>query len=160
MQRIPPRLTFNVLPMKIPNEQDWGDWKPDLDRSYAHKIFFGKSKSEAIELFVENAISHQEDLMWMTRIPFQFYIHAYKEYILSDRSKEDSDGASCYLRLIKYKLEEEPDQITEIFNDILPSLEIVASRQEFYDADIDIYGDFKELLIDIKQRYKANKMNI
>ena len=137
--------------MKIPNEEDWGDWKADLDTSYAHKIFFGKSKSEAIELFADSAISRQEDLMWMPNPPFQYYIQAYKEYMLSDRSEGDSDGASCYLSLIKFKLEEEPDQVIEIFEELLPSLEIVAGRQTFYDADIAIYGDFKKRLSDIKQ---------
>lgn len=81
--------------MDIPKEKDWGDWKDDLDLRYAHENFAGKSISEAIELFVRHSLHYQEDLQWMPIVPFQFYIHAYKEYILSEHSREDSDGIAA-----------------------------------------------------------------
>ncbi len=143
--------------MKIPTENDWGEWKDGLDIEWAYNNFKGKSLPEAIELFVEDALQYQEDLMWMPIIPFQYYIHAYKEYIISERSKDDADGASCYLRLIEHKLETEPEQIKEIFELLAPSLEIVATRQRFYDADTDIYDDFKEILDSIHQLYRKLK---
>jgi len=147
--------------MDIPEEKDWGNWKDDLDVRYAHGNFAGKSISEAIELFVEHSLHYQEDLQWMPIIPFQFYIHAYMEYIISERSKEDSDGASCYLRLIKLKLENEPEQVLNIFELLLPSLRAVADRQNFYDANIEIYGDFKEIFSSICRLYnKLSSKNV
>ncbi len=135
--------------MEIPTEKDWGFWQDGLDLEYAHKHFSGKSISEAIELFVDHSLYYQEDLMWMPAVPFQYYIHAYKEYILSDRSKDDSDGASCYLGLIGFKLKTNPEHIISIFELLLPSAKTVAGRQEFYDANVEIYGDFKEILVSI-----------
>ena len=139
--------------MDIPEEKDWGEWKDDLDLRYAHKNFAGKSISEAIDLFVKHSLHYQEDLQWMPIVPFQFYIHAYKEYILSERSRDDSDGASCYLRLIKQKLENEPDHVLNIFELLLPSLEAVADRQDFYEANTEIYGDFRKILSSICKLY-------
>ena len=152
-----PLTHFLVIQMKIPTEQDWEDWQGDLDTRYAYKMFFGKSLSDAVELFVDNALGRQEDLMWMPKTPFQFYLQAYKEYILSDRSENDSDGASCYLNLIKYKLEEESTQVTEIFETIVTSLEIVSKNQKYYDANIDIYGDFTQTFELIKEIYNNSK---
>lgn len=136
--------------MNIPAEKDWENWNEDLDTRCAFEQFGGKSISEAVDLFVENALYYQEDLQWMPKIPFQYYIHAYKEYLLSPKAAEDSDAASCYLRLIKLKLETDPESVREIFDSLLPSIRHVVDNQGFYDADIEIYGDFKDLFKKIK----------
>ena len=146
-----------VMNMEIPKEEDWGNWNDDLDTRYAFKQFGGKSISEAVDLFIENALYYQEDLQWMPIIPFQYYIHAYKEYLLSDKSSDDSDAASCYLRLIKCKLGTDRNCIIDIFDSLLPSINFVADNQAFYDADISIYGNFKDLyseILDIYNKYK------
>ena len=135
--------------MNIPDEKDWENWNDDLDTRCAFEQFGGKSISEAVELFVENALYYQEDLQWMPKLPFQYYVHAYKEYLLSDRAPRDSDAASCYLRLIKLRLETDPEFVVEIFDSLLPSVRHVAENQDFYDAHMDIYGDFLVLLTEI-----------
>ena len=141
--------------MNIPSETDWGDWQDDLDRESAHQHFAGKNLDEAFELFAEHALFYYEDLQWMPKIPFQYYIQAYQNYLLSVRSKDDSDGASCYLRLIENRLETEPDQILDVFESLLPTMKTVANRQEFYESESHIYGDFKEILASIIEKYNS-----
>ena len=138
---------------QIPTEKDWETWRTDLDSSWACKQFSGKSIAAAVELFAENALYYQEDLLWMPKIPFQFYIQAYKAYLLSDRAVEDSDGASCYLRLIQRKLETDPEPVVEIFESITASIRYIAEHQAYYDADIAIYGDFMALYARICDLY-------
>lgn len=141
----------------IPAEKDWENWKDDLDTRCAYRQFGGKSLSEAADLFVENALYYQEDLYWMPKIPFRFYLRAYSKYLLSDRSIGDSDGASCYLRLIRAKLATDPDHILDIFESIFPSVQHVAKNQARYDADKEIYGDFSELFLEIMAEYDRKK---
>ncbi len=146
--------------MNIPARKDWENWNDDLDTRCAFKQFNGKSIPEAIELFVENAVYYQEDLQWMPAIPFQYYIQAFKDYLLSDKADGDSDAASCFLRLIKLKLETVPEDIIGIFDSLLPSILFVVENQAFYDADIEIYGDFKKIYALIYELYQKSRYNI
>jgi len=68
----------------------------------------------------------------MPAIPFQYYIHAMKNFLLSDASREEADGASCYLRLIERKVKNEPTLILPVLPELFDSVRIIADRQSFY----------------------------
>lgn len=143
--------------MNIPAETDWGGAKLHGDEGYACRNFLGKSLTEAQKLFVEDALTYQEDLMWMPVKPFQFYLPAYMDYLKSEESEGDSDGASCFISLISHKLGTESKDLTELWPIIENTLEIVKSKQDWYDASEDIYGNFPNR---VKKIYKkANKPN-
>ena len=57
--------------MRVPSEQDWGNWEADLDRAYAHKIFAGRTLEETMDLFEENVIERASDLRFMPPVPFR-----------------------------------------------------------------------------------------
>ena len=65
------------------------------------------------------------------------------------------DAASSFLNLVEQKLKTEIDSIAPIMKDLLPAIEFVAMNQERYDADRDIYGDFREQLARIKSLWGA-----
>ena len=90
--------------MQIPTELDWQNPYGDLDIKKAKEHFFGKTLEEAEELFVENALYYQEDILFMPSIPFRYYVHAYMNYLLDKRSKGDTEAASCFLMVIKCKM--------------------------------------------------------
>ena len=69
---------------EIPTEADWRSEPWDLDIPHAYQHFAGKSHEQAVELFQENAIYYQEDVMFMPRKCFPFYLRAYMEYLLSN----------------------------------------------------------------------------
>tara|TARA_R110002049_G_scaffold249194_1_gene423615 strand:- start:2689 stop:3213 length:525 start_codon:yes stop_codon:yes gene_type:complete len=126
----------------IPTENDWRSEPWDLDVPNAYKHFFGKSREEARMLFVENAIYYQEDVMFMPRRCFGYYLHSYIDYLMSDDARGDSDGASCFFGLVEIRADdisslEDPDQ-----KRVVELLSHLGARQGWYDADEEIYGDF------------------
>ena len=139
--------------MKIPNKSDWGGIEKDnLDAECAFKHFSGMSLNEAEKMFRDNALYYQEDLLSMPSVAFNFYAPVFARYILSDNAKFDSDGASSFLHMILELLQSNRSLATsETEAILLEAALIVANKQKFYDADIDIYGEFFELYNKIMQ---------
>jgi len=141
--RIPKVIPADVL-TRVPREPEWHsvDWNDDTASAHAH--FFGKSLDEAERLFAESSLIHQEDLMWMPFVPCCFYLQAYSRYLLSEESKGDSDGASCYITLIGWfgaHVRHFPEALHDLTRRTLLR---IASSQGFSEADVDIYGSFAE----------------
>jgi hypothetical protein len=138
--------------LQIPSEQDWGNYKSDLDQKYAYQEFFGKNLDQAMSRFEQCVIEATDELRFMPSVPFRYYLLAFKNYVTSKqvlKSSMASDAASCFLNLIKKKLQEDPESIKPVMKDLLPAVEYVATNQKTFDADIDIYGDFTKELSEI-----------
>src|SRR5262245_5666719 len=137
--------------MQIPLRADWGDIdKNDLDAKWAFDTFLGKSFTEAEAMFESNALYYQEDLQSMPAVPFNFYAPAFIKYIISERAKGDSDGASSFLRLVIWLLKSNRKILNpEMERALVSAAEHVAQRQEFYDADVSIYDNFVDLYAEI-----------
>ena len=139
---------------QIPTEIDWGNWKDDIDQKFSHGIYFGHSNEEMQERFLSAPVEAAEELAFMPAIPFQYYIIGFRDSVLS--LKQDpfviADAASCFLRLILNKLINDRNIIIPIMDSLIDAVDFVAENQEKYDADIDIYGDFKELENQIKNK--------
>jgi hypothetical protein len=127
----------------IPTETDWRSEPWWIDTPHAYEHFAGKSLTEAVGLFKNNAIYYQEDVMWMPSACFPFYAGAYIQYLLSDDSKGDSDGANCLFGLVEFRSPEIRAN-TPLTAMVAEALRHVATRQTWYDADESIYGDFAE----------------
>jgi len=126
----------------IPSEPDWRSepWNLDVPQAYEH--FFGKSRKEAVELFVDNALLYQEDIMFMPAACFRYYVQAYVDYLMSARSAGDSDAASCFLSIVEVRRDDlrgVNDQLAQRVRDVLARL---AASQSWYEAAQAIYGDF------------------
>lgn len=134
--------------MVIPSREDWGVIdRNDLDAAYAFDTFFGRSLADARALFVENAVYFQEELGSLPPIPFRFYVRAFIDYVESDDAAGDSDAASSFLFLFEEMLSRfrgHLDVDTEAA--MLATARRIATRQEFFDASVEIYGDFGERL--------------
>jgi hypothetical protein len=141
--------------MKIPDRHDWGSLDECLDLKSAFKSFYQKSLAEAEIMFAQNALYYQEDLMWMPKIPFRFYLPAYINYLMSEESKGDSDAANGFLSLIDWKLDPESgemDDLAPLWPDTLRVLHHIEERQRWYDAEVEIYGDFKASVSSLKKK--------
>jgi hypothetical protein len=128
--------------LSIPTEADWRSEPWDLDTPHAYQHFAGKDLAQSRELFVENALYYQEDLQHMPAICFRYYVWAYIEYLLSEKSYGDSDGARCFFGLVSIRHNElrSEMQLREAACRVLQHLQY---GQETYNADIAIYGDFE-----------------
>jgi hypothetical protein len=130
--------------MNIPTETDWAHHPDDLDAACAKKNFFGKTRDQAVELFVVNALTYQEDIMFMPEPCFCFYVHSYIDYLMSGLSKGDSDGASCFFGIVEVRKDDILRGPSELMTRVAALLRRLAERQAWYEAQPDIYGQFKE----------------
>ena len=139
--------------MKTPKKSDWGVIEKDnLDAEWAFKQFAGKLPDEAEWLFRENALYYQEDLLSMPPVAFNCYAPVFAKYILSDHAESDPDGASSFLHMIIELLKANRSLATpETMKALVDAAHIVSKKQDYYDADIDIYGKFSELYNEIIQ---------
>ncbi len=130
----------------VPTEEDWGSYVDDLDSMYAHKIFFGKTNQEMQPAFQEAVIERVDELRWMPPVPFQYYILGLRDYVMNqDTCLDDrSDAASCFLTLVTEKAKDHSDYIKPVLNELMPAIKFVADNQSLYDANEEIYGDFRK----------------
>lgn len=71
----------------------------------------GKTLEQAEELFWDNALLYQEDLMFMGPVAFRFYVPAYVNYLRSEASSGDPDAVNCFVSLVRHRWEFEPDEL-------------------------------------------------
>lgn len=138
--------------MEVPTDSDWRSEPWCLDAEQAYRNFFGKTTVEAIRLFEENSLRYQEDVMFMPRRVFGYYLAAYISYLLSDASQDDAGGANAFIYLIDFKSEAQPDDIKPLWNDIEPVLKRLAENQDFYGADWLPYRSFRTRIHGIVER--------
>ena len=98
-----------------------------------------------------------DDLRWMPRIPFQYYMIGFKDFVASRNFEpsDASDSANCFIGLVLEKLENHPDHILAIMPELMPTVEYVANHQAEFEADENIYGSFLELYKQILSRYST-----
>lgn len=141
----------------IPTEQQWGDYDSDLDQNHAHSVFAGRTNLEAQALIRNSPIERIEDLRWMPAVPFRYYVMGLRDLIIANDfdDLDAPDAASCFLRLVLYKLQKQPNDIVSVMTELLPAVEHVARNQYLFKADKSIYGDFLDLLAHIHSEYQT-----
>ena len=106
-------------------------------------------------MFEKNAIGYSEDLMTMPTPCLNYYIKPYMDYLLSDQSQGDSDGASCFFGLVQIRNIDIRSFKTDIVQQVVAVLHNLSAHQEWYDADPSIYGSFanksERAIVSLKQ---------
>lgn len=136
----------------IPTEDDWADWKDDLDQKHAHGVYCGQSNEQMQNRFITAPVAAAGELEFMPPIPFQYYMIGFRDSVLSGKHDEveAANAASCFVRLVYEKLKSNRNDIIAIMESLMPAVEHVAEHQEDFGADLDIFGDFDELLREVK----------
>jgi hypothetical protein len=135
--------------MNVPTEDDWRSEVWSLDTEWAYKNFHGKTAEEAVPLFEESALIYQEDLTYMPSRVFGYYLKAYITYLMSAAARGDSDGASCFISLINFRIEHKRDDIIPLWPEIEPVLKKLAEHQDDFEAEWVIYGSFRARIHEI-----------
>jgi len=136
---------------KIPDSNAWEGYKDDLDVKYFYDFAYGKSIDDIQNHFGEGvSIERADELLFSPRIVFQYYIQAFVKYIMSEKAKGDSDSASSFIRLLLSREEKDPGSVKNIYQSLAETIDFIANNQEYYDADLDIYGSFTDLSKEIK----------
>jgi len=143
------------MTLEIPSEEDWGDYKSDLDAREAHKHFFGKSNEQVVKIYREDISMRATDLRFMPAKPFRYYMIGFKDFASNKSLDEFSRGeaASCFFRIIEYKLEHAPFDIIPIMDKLIPLIDDVAKNQASYDLPVSICGSYEEKAENIIKKY-------
>lgn len=143
---------------RVPMEEDWGNYQDDLDQNHSHQMFAGKTNEEVQIHFRNNVVATTDVLRWMPRVPFQYYMIGFRDYIRPGNFNPSwvSDSASCFLGLILEKLERHPDHILPMMLELLPTIEYVANNQTEFEAAESIYGNFLEIFKQIQTLYASH----
>lgn len=143
--------------MRIPDKADWEGYEADLEVKYLHKLFFGKSNAEVEKHFADGrAVERMDELLFAPRRVFQYYVHAFIAYLMSEEAKGDSDAASPFLSLLEAREKRDPVSVAAIYPVLAKSIDFVASHQEHFEADPSIYGDFRKRALHILELCRAS----
>ena len=112
-----------------------------LDERTACKNFLGKDLEAAETMFQENFMRYQEDLMWMGPVAFQFYVKAATRYIQNPVSKGDSDAINCFLGLLEFRCEHEPESLRPVKTELAGGCRFVLEHYDQFEATPEIYGE-------------------
>jgi hypothetical protein len=142
----------------VPGSAEWGPESNDLDEAYARQIFYGKSIEETFPLFARSVVERASEIRFMPLAVLPYYLMAFRDYVLLDSTRRDDDApdaASCFIGLVSERLENQPQIVCPMMDEIRPALKYLAQHQADYDADTDIYGDFEEKVAEIERRAAA-----
>jgi hypothetical protein len=132
--------------LRVPAREDWLGYDSDVDVRNAHKLLFGKSIAEVQQYFGGvQSIQRANELLFMPRRAFQYYVMAFAEFVTSENARGDSDTVSSFLRLLISRERRDPGSVAQVFGELAPAVDCVASKQLEFDADPNIYGRFAEL---------------
>ncbi|MHB1155299.1 MAG: hypothetical protein ACYC26_00525 [Phycisphaerales bacterium] len=112
-----------------------------LDEQSAVEHFLGKNLQQAEELFRDNFICYQEDLMWMGPAAFCFYVDAAIAYLLSPNSTGDSSAVSSFCGVVEFQHRYYGQEISSARFRLKNAIMRILQDFERYDCDIQIYGD-------------------
>jgi hypothetical protein len=128
----------------IPGSEDWAGHS-DADARNVHAFWFGKSLDD-VQPFFEGGQSIQrgDELLFMPRRAFQFYIFAFAQYVMSEAAMGDAEGASAFLRFLIARETGDPGSVAQIYDQLEPTIEFVAESQSRFAADHQRFGDFRE----------------
>ncbi len=158
--------------LEIPAEKDWDDWTDDPPRDYvsewnrgfAKQKFSGKSLEVLIPELKRDILIYYDEFCDMPRKCFQYYIFAITQTLRNCSETEAkeiftiSDAASCFFSIIKVRAEHDPKGLKPIMKRLWPDLVYVANNQEHFSASLEIYGDFRDHLAEIKKLCDENKI--
>jgi len=131
-------------PVDAPTEDDWRGSEDDPDVCWFYRLVHGRPFEEIVQLFKDNASERSSELLFAPRTVFQYYVHAFGQYVISKDAEGESDAAGPFLNLLENREQRDPGSVREIFQSLGQFVDFVAVRQAYFDAPEDIYGSFQE----------------
>ncbi len=137
----------------IPTEADWGDYQVEMDCQEAYDLYAGKDAESLKSLFVESVGRCVDGLHFMPPKVFHYYARIFSDYvkqaeIMPGLQTEDRARAAAGLfTLLENKLHISPQDLQEIYPQLMEVANYVADHQANYYADKEKYGDFSKQLV-------------
>jgi hypothetical protein len=133
-------LGSNEAHMTVPTREEINPFD-DLDGRVACENFLGKSLDEALELFRENPLEYQSDLLWMGIVAFKFYLPAAIQFIKQETSGEHSDFVAHFSGTLESKLENESKELVSVANQLVDVCDYIIQNWQRFEEGAEAYGD-------------------
>ena len=147
-----PKGTDTKPEQQIPDKLAWEEYDKDLDVKYLYDMFFGKSIDNVQQYFGNTqSIERMDELLFAPRPVFQYYVHAFAKFVMSDMAAGDSDSANPFLSLLEVRETRDPGSVKDILGSLSEALDFVSSHQKYFDADVNLYGDFRDRVKRIRE---------
>jgi hypothetical protein len=141
---------------RIPDERDWGGHEAEVDAHYAYGRMFGKSIDAVMCEFRDQTSEIFVELLQIPRRPFQYYVFAFVRILTSPgEGVGQSDCASAFLNLLCEREKRELGGVAQIYPELRETIAFVSANQAFFDAPVDIYGDFRVRAAEIQALCEA-----
>jgi hypothetical protein len=131
--------------MKIPTLLDISPTNLlSLDERGAYRNFYGKSLSEARELFDESDF-YVNDLGWMGKVAFEFYVEAYIDHLSNCNLNELDIFVSMTLVKIRFAMFEDHSNLIKL-------MEKISDLRKASLREIDVFGkEYDEVVEKIRR---------
>lgn len=116
----------------------------------------GLSAEEIYHKIHNNPVMYAEDISLFRGNAFRYYLLYFVKYIQSSQSKNNAPSASSIMTLIEFKIRKDVDSIEPIKQELCNILTFIGERQNYYDADENIFGNFKIRSENLTQKLLGN----
>ena len=131
----------------VPSKEDWDDFTGDFDVADAYAAFFGRSNSEMQKSFEKDFMMRAQDLRFMPRVPFMYYILGFTEFLMHGSYDHDAvDIGNCYLDVVESHFDLDLFSLVPIADTGLTGLTFIATNPGKFEGDQQLYGDFTRRL--------------
>lgn len=126
---------------RIPSVADWQSERWNLETAYAYRNFVGMDLDEAFDACARRHWRAAEDLCNMPAVCLRYYIHAFIDYLLSDRSAGDASGASMFLMLVEHRRKAINISAEPLRRRVREVLNRVRNEPQWFDPDPDEFSE-------------------
>lgn len=134
----------------ISTREDWGDLGIDPEVQSGYRLYGGRSRDEVMPLFAANPIERAAELRFAPMAVFNYYVFCFADVLSAPAGDGAADAASCFLRLVRDRLATDAAGVAAIFPALKSAIDSAAEQQAFFDADVDIYGSFSDIVQQIE----------
>ena len=138
---------------EVPDEVSWYGYDGDRDVRHLHELFYGKSLDAVQEYFGHGrSVERMVELLLVPLPVFQYYVHAFAQFVVSERAEADTDSANCFLSLLEDREGSDPDSVCSVIRSLNDHLNFIANNQAYFNAPIDVWGLFSERVARLRAR--------
>jgi hypothetical protein len=124
------------------------EWTPapgDLDEAWAWRTLNGLGRKGAIQMLIDSPSTLPEVLYYSKGSCLLYYFGVLLDYLLSEEAKANFAAAAGFMNLLNTRHLSPTLCVGTAGITLLEGARQIAARQDFYDADEDIFGSFPEL---------------
>lgn len=131
---------------KIPTDTDWRSEPFGIESNDVYNHYQGKNISEATLLFEKNFSYYSEDLLYMPKICFKYYIYSFMEFLKIESSRSEVMSPHVFFSIIESRFIDICDD-DELLDTVLKTLRYLVEEKHSFGEFVDWKGDYNDRLM-------------